>query len=360
LLFLDKTGSKQCRFVKVDDLTAWRINGKSTEGKIVATKITSSEWNFAVGKSAELFEKLSKLPVKLGDIAHIFVGLQTSADKIYVLEETAPPKSGLIKVKDQAGIERMLEREVLKPFLNNVTVSSFERPVSHHWLVFPYHLSNDKATLIPANEMASSYPEVWEYLKENSKALRSRESGKADNDQWYGYIYRKNLTLFNTPKLIVQVISLFGRYAYDDTGLYFSGGGNGPYYGVRWLKLDNLHSVHYLQALLSSRLLDWCLQKISSPFRGGYWSYGKRFIEQLPIRLINFSNSTDKARNDRMVNLVDQMVSLHKQAASARNPDEKIRIQRQIDATDQQIDQLVYELYGLTNKEIRIIEDQRD
>ncbi len=34
LLFLDKTGSKQCHFVKVDDLTAWRINGEATEGKI--------------------------------------------------------------------------------------------------------------------------------------------------------------------------------------------------------------------------------------------------------------------------------------------------------------------------------------
>jgi len=36
---------------------------------------------------------------------------------------------------------------------------------------------------------------------------------------------------------------------------------------------------------------------------------------------------------------------------------EKSFIQRQIDATDKQIDQLVYELYGLTDKEIRIVEE---
>jgi hypothetical protein len=56
-----------------------------------------------------------------------------------------------------------------------------------------------------------------------------------------------------------------------------------------------------------------------------------------------------------MVKLVEQMLSLHKQLAGAKTPDEKTRIQRQIDATDHQIDHLVYELYGLTEKEIRIV-----
>ena len=356
LLFLDKTGSNQCHFIRVDDLTDWRINGEAIEGKIPATKITHSEWNFTVGRGAELFEKLGKMPVRLGNIAHIFVGLQTSADKMYVLEEIAPNKRGLIEIKDQAGGKWVLEREVLKPFLNNVTVSTFEHPVSHHWLIFPYRLINDKATLIPSSDMASSYPRAWEYLNENSKALRSRESGKADNDQWYGYIYRKNLTLFDTPKLIVQVISLLGRYAYDDTGLYFSGGGNGPYYGVRWSEGNNPHSLYYLQAVINSRLVDSYLHQISSPFRGGYWSYGKRFIEQLPIRVINFSDPTDKARHDQIVKLVEQMLSLHEQLVVAKTPDEKTRIQRQIDATDQKIDNLVYELYDLTEKEIMIVQ----
>ena len=37
---------------------------------------------------------------------------------------------------------------------------------------------------------------------------------------------------------------------------------------------------------------------------------------------------------------------------------EKTAIQRQIDATDKRIDQLVYELYGLTDEEIKIVEDE--
>ena len=52
----------------------------------------------------------------------------------------------------------------------------------------------------------------------------------------------------------------------------------------------------------------------------------------------------------------DQMLDLHKQLAAAKTPADKTAIQRQIDATDRQIDQLVYELYGLTDEEIAIVD----
>ncbi len=54
--------------------------------------------------------------------------------------------------------------------------------------------------------------------------------------------------------------------------------------------------------------------------------------------------------------LVEQMLALHKQLADARLEQDKTAIQRQIDATDRQIDALVYELYGLTEEEIAIVE----
>jgi len=273
-----------------------------------------------------------------------------------VLEEVASPQGNLVQVRDRNGKEWLLERGVLKPFLNKVTVSTFEHPVPHHWLVFPYRFTNGKTTLVSTAEMTSSFPRAWTYLKENSKVLRGRESGKANHAKWYGYIYRKNLTSFDDPKLIVQVISLFGRYAYDDTGIYFTGGGNGPYYGIRWLDSDDAHSLHYLQALLGSPLLDFYLRQVSSPFRGGYWSYGKRFIQQLPIRPINFDDPADVARHDKMVALVERMLALHRKLAAATVPPDKELYQRQIEATDRQIDALVYELYGLTEEEIEIVE----
>ncbi len=51
------------------------------------------------------------------------------------------------------------------------------------------------------------------------------------------------------------------------------------------------------------------------------------------------------------------MVRLTSRVSTVKTAHDRTVIQRQIDATDRQIDQLVYELYGLTDEEIRLVED---
>jgi hypothetical protein len=51
------------------------------------------------------------------------------------------------------------------------------------------------------------------------------------------------------------------------------------------------------------------------------------------------------------------MLDVQKQTSAAKNPNDETRLQREIEATDRQIDQLVYELYGLTEGEIKIVEE---
>jgi hypothetical protein len=71
---------------------------------------------------------------------------------------------------------------------------------------------------------------------------------------------------------------------------------------------------------------------------------------------LNDPRSADKAAHDRMTQLVDTMLQLHPRLAAAKSAHDRDLIQRQIDAADRQIDALVYELYGLTNEEIKIVE----
>jgi len=77
---------------------------------------------------------------------------------------------------------------------------------------------------------------------------------------------------------------------------------------------------------------------------------------QSEIRTINFSDPADKARHDSMVTLVTQMLDLNKRLQDARLEQEKTLLTRQIEVTDAAIDKLVYELYGLTEEEIGIVE----
>jgi hypothetical protein len=50
------------------------------------------------------------------------------------------------------------------------------------------------------------------------------------------------------------------------------------------------------------------------------------------------------------------MLALHKNLASAKTPQEEESVQRQVESTDGGIDELVYELYGLSEEEIGVVE----
>jgi len=80
---------------------------------------------------------------------------------------------------------------------------------------------------------------------------------------------------------------------------------------------------------------------------------------KLPLSILtDFSDLTDKAHHDRMVELVKIMLKLQKHLVVAKTNHEKTMLQRQINATDKQIDQLVYEFYAITEEEIKIVEDE--
>ena len=50
-------------------------------------------------------------------------------------------------------------------------------------------------------------------------------------------------------------------------------------------------------------------------------------------------------------------MALHKSLKSTQNPQEADRLTREVESVDKSIDGLVYELYGLTKEEVRIVED---
>ena len=116
-------------------------------------------------------------------------------------------------------------------------------------------------------------------------------------------------------------------------------------------------SRRYLLGVLNSKLIFSYLRQISNIFRGGWITCTKQYVTQLPIRTINFSDPADKTRHDRMVALVERMLELNKKKHSGKlAPSELDRLEREIAATDQEIDNLVYELYGITHEERKIIE----
>ena len=79
------------------------------------------------------------------------------------------------------------------------------------------------------------------------------------------------------------------------------------------------------------------------------------YLDSLPI-VTREGERKHATLHDEIAQAVTSMITLQTRAASAAHPQEKEQLQRRVQATDRQIDELVYQLYGLTNEEIRMIE----
>ena len=354
LLFLSRSEQKSFEFEMVDSLDLWRHSGECISGEILNVDVSSKEWNFVVGKEAEIFRLLNNLPVKLGDFANIFVGLQTSADKIFILDKVDENENYLKLKSVILGEEITLEKELLHPLVSGTDVVRYTKLPYRQYILFPYFLSEGKVSLIEFNTIKERYPKIAEYLLKNKQILENREKGKMRGENWYGYIYLKNMAKQNTIKICVPRLVEKLHAAYDSEGNHYLD--NVDVGGIH-LKSDYLeYNFQYLLGLLNSKLLQWYFPKISAPFRGGWFSANRQFLSQLPIRTIDFSNPEDIIKHDKIVSLVEQMLELHRKVGNAKLSSEKEMIQRRIDATDSEIDRLVYGLYGLTDEEIKIVE----
>jgi hypothetical protein len=116
-------------------------------------------------------------------------------------------------------------------------------------------------------------------------------------------------------------------------------------------------SLLFLLGILNSRLVSWYFVHFNSVARRD--DFPKIIIQQtreLPVPSLDSQGR--KNRHDQIVKLVEQITDLHHRFSAARTPQEKTALERQILATDAQIDCLVYDLYGLTAGEIKIIEGE--
>ncbi len=124
----------------------------------------------------------------------------------------------------------------------------------------------------------------------------------------------------------------------------------GVYFGV--LKNENT-SLEYILGLLNSKLVSFVYFVLFGGMHmgGGYLRYRTKFLEELPIKVAQESEQT-------LIQLVNRMLSLKARVNQIgdKMTDERARLEKEMDKINCQIDELVYKIYGITEKEQRIIE----
>ena len=135
------------------------------------------------------------------------------------------------------------------------------------------------------------------------------------------------------------------------------------YDNEQYFSLDSTHVIipreinaKYFLALFNSRLLNYYYQKIVPEVGRTFAQVKTVNLKQLPIRAIDFSNPEEVAQHDKLVSLVDTMLELQRKYHDARMDRDKELYERQIKIVDAQIDGLVYNLYGLMEEEVMVVE----
>ena len=343
LLFLDLRANEKFTFEKVENLGEWRKGDSTRIGQIDTSRVTDKFWNFSVGVDSELMSKFEQMPVKLQDVAtRIFQGLKTGADSVFILEfrgENNLYSNALNREVD-------IESEFLKPLYKSGNMKRYKLSKNTRYVIFPYK----NGQLILWQEIVKNAPKTAKYLLACKELLLRRENGKWGGKDWYCFSRNQALEIISRPKILTADLNPFANYCMDDNGSACFPGGAAGGYGI----VVNNDIYLYLLGLLNSKAVDYYHKKISSNFRGGWFGYDAKVIRNIPIRIIDQTNTVDSLIFDQMNFLVKMMLDLHKQTPNT--PQEHEQLQRQIAATDRQIDQLVYQLYGLTDEEIALVE----
>ncbi len=159
------------------------------------------------------------------------------------------------------------------------------------------------------------------------------------------------MAVFEKKRIVTPDISLGCNMTIAPEGMYQI---NASYSLVPSSKRPE--SICYWLGILNSRLMWWFLSNTGTVLRGGYFRFTHDYLKPFPVPEVDLSNPVDVARHDRMVELVQSMLDLHRQLSTSGPEHERTLLARRIEATDRQIDRLVYELYGLTEEEIELVE----
>ena len=305
IVFL-KNNSKSVEYSKVDDIPSFIHNLLNTT-TVDISELNQEPWNFSDNGSRAIFDKFGGKISKLDSVCTISVGLQTSADQIYIIH----PEYSDDNITKFYNLDKLytIETSILRPFIHDTPLRKYHHVLPNAMIIYPYHEDNGKFKLFSENEMKDIYPQAWAYLNDFKDVL-SKRSINGSNPVWYQYGRNQGFKLFNKPEILLWTVeALDANYVYDDSGVMFTGGGNGPYYGL-FLNPETHESIFYIQAILNHPVTESIVRSIAPKIRGGYYSHGKEYIKSLPIYRIDFNNPRECAIHDSVVEKTRQMMNL--------------------------------------------------
>ncbi len=322
-LFPDKTiyssivtiayqNQESMKYTRVDSLVdLW--TGKQLESIFIKNEqLDKSPWKLSTDIAfLQMLERLNGKTKPLSNVANIFNGIQTSAER----PEKFSDKKAVywfdgseIKKEDEKyifvekyGKAYKIEKELLKPYFKPTKAAekgmeTYSVLTTDKQIIFPY---DSEGKLISIDKMKSVYAETYKYLEDCydrlvPKCLNhgvGRDIADAASDTWYKYGRTQALTAFiGTPKLIVRVLSKTPMYAFDDRDMLIASGGTAGYCAISRLP-ESEYELEYIQAWLAHPYTEKIFKIQGSDFENGFTARGTFLLKKLPFVLLDFEDS---------------------------------------------------------------------
>jgi Eco57I restriction-modification methylase/TaqI-like C-terminal specificity domain/N-6 DNA Methylase len=304
--------------------------------EVATQSLTTAGWSLANPQAQALLEKLQRAGVPLGEYVkgQIYRGILTGLNEAFVIDA---------KTREKLIAKDSKSAELIKPFLLGRDIKRYQPLTYQQFLIFTRRGVN-----------IDQYPAIKQYLRRFKKSLTPKPQHwqgetwagrKPGSYQWYEIqdavdYYQE----FEKPKIIYLVFQVKPAFTYDDKGTY----GN----NATWIIPGK---DHYLLGVLNSKLGWFLISHYCTQIQNGYQLIFQ-YLVRIPIKRLDFQNPAEKAKHDRIVLLVTQILDLNKRLATALDSHSKTVLKRQMEAIDEEIDKVVYEVYNLTPEEIEIVE----
>ena len=302
-------------------------------GEVAQSDLLEINGSLFVTKDPEKYKLLQKLSERQTKHLIDFV------DEDGIQRGVSPDLKKAFLVSKETAIECELESEKLRNVLTG------GRQVRRYHIEYPdllliYTANGDNFNLIP---------KICDYVDQFRGEITCKEVLQKKHSIYALHRARKE-SIFNKREKILGVItedeiivSLDTNQTFATDGLYLFG-------------ITGEVSSKYLMGLLNSRLFVFIYRLLSSETGRTLAQVKPTLLNQLPIRTIDFNNPAEKAMHDRTVELVEKMIEAKKSFSRARTDSDRTFYERLCTSLDNQIDDLVYQLYDITPDERKIIE----
>jgi adenine-specific DNA-methyltransferase len=275
--------------------------------------------------------------VKVNNVAHRTLAQCIDEDGI---QRGASPdlKEAFIvdtKARQKYGLENYKLRRVLT---GGKQVKRYVIDYPDLWIIYMTQTDNIKEV-----------PHIQRFIDQFAHKITCKEVFQNKHSLYSLHRPRKERIFLKDQKLLGVITEDTIKVALDDAQTFVTD-------GLFVFAVKNDITVHYLMALLNSRLFVFVYRLLTLEEGRVLAQVKPTTLNQLPIRTINFAEPVDKWSHDQVVARVTDIITLNKHLADGKTEHEKMALQRQIHTVDRQIDQLVYQLYGLTAEEVNLVE----